>query len=106
MLYLKKSKKIKAFGKIISITDNKLILSVENIKDYKKEQNIIATISKKEKSNLGKMVTVTDIIGYGKIIDISQNNITILSKSSNPIISKNIRKTIKPKTILDLKIIK
>lgn len=104
-MFLKKSKKIKTFGKIISITDNKLILSVENIKDYKKEQNIIATISKKEKSNLGKMVTVTDIIGYGKIIDISQNNITILSKSSNPIISKNIRKTIKPKTILDLKII-
>ncbi len=90
-------------GRIESMNKDYVVISVDDGTVYKKGERVRATVSTNIKTALGKSINVPEVIAHGFISDVSGKKVTIRSKSSNPIISKNALQIAKKPTEVNMK---
>lgn len=83
----KSSNKIK--GCISTSNDRSVTVKLSgDIAPYRKGQRVVVGIPYRRKTALGNSFEVAEVVAHGEIVKISQNEVTIQSKRTNPIISK------------------
>lgn len=106
-MFKAKAKGKYAKGHIVSVDQDKIIISFESEdSSYKKGQRVRATVSTTRKTALGRNAKISEVIAQGTISEVEGNTVTIHSKSSNPIISqKALFAAGKPKAVVNVKTI-
>ena len=83
----KSSNKLK--GYISASNDRSVTVKVSgDITPYRRGQRVVVGIPYEKKTALGNTFEVAEVVAHGEIVKISQNEVTIQSKRTNPIISK------------------
>lgn len=85
----RKKKSLSVPAHIVSTNGNEMVVELEIDKTkYKRGQMVVATVSTREKTLVGKPVLVSDVVAQGKIAEISGKRVTICSSRNNPIVSR------------------
>ena len=94
-------------GHVVSVDKDKVVIAVENGAACQKGQRVRATVGTMRKTALGRNAKVSEVIAQGTISAVSGRNVTIHSKSSNPIVSQRaLRTTSNSDVVVNIKQIK